>query len=376
MKRTLILLSLVLGCNLLFAQANQNSQTYAVVVGISDYQDAKIPDLKFADKDAEAFANFLRSPAGGSLDDDHLVLLTNEQATSGKVAAALYWLIDESKENDRVILYFSGHGDVERKIMGQPGFLLCWDAPPKVYMAGGTVQLGMLQSVISTLSIENKAKVLVITDACRSGKLAGSKVNGAQITGANLAKQYANEIKILSCQPDEYSIEGKQWGGGRGAFSYHLVDGLYGMADQNEDLAINLKEIRNYLEENVTEEVNPQSQTPMTVGNGKERLAYVSEDLLAQVRESKKGAVQQFTATESRGIEDEVLASVDTSIQNLYHAFQQALKDKIFLAPENACADAYYTQLVAEPKLKPLHAALDFKSRLSTCCASSCSAAA
>ena len=44
--------------------------TYAVVVGISDYQDKDIPDLRFADKDAEAFANFLRSPAGGSLDGE------------------------------------------------------------------------------------------------------------------------------------------------------------------------------------------------------------------------------------------------------------------------------------------------------------------
>ena len=35
--------------------------TYAVVVGISDYQDPGIPDLRFADKDAEAFANYLRS---------------------------------------------------------------------------------------------------------------------------------------------------------------------------------------------------------------------------------------------------------------------------------------------------------------------------
>ena len=40
--------------------------TYAVVIGISDYQDKDIPDLRFADKDAEAFANFLRSPAGGA----------------------------------------------------------------------------------------------------------------------------------------------------------------------------------------------------------------------------------------------------------------------------------------------------------------------
>ncbi|MBK8566582.1 MAG: hypothetical protein IPN76_25450 [Saprospiraceae bacterium] len=37
------------------------STTRAVVIGISDYQDEQISDLRFADRDAEAFANFLHS---------------------------------------------------------------------------------------------------------------------------------------------------------------------------------------------------------------------------------------------------------------------------------------------------------------------------
>lgn len=37
-------------------QQLSTSNTYAVVVGISDYQDPAIPDLRFADKDAEALA--------------------------------------------------------------------------------------------------------------------------------------------------------------------------------------------------------------------------------------------------------------------------------------------------------------------------------
>ena len=66
--------------------------TRAVVIGISDYQEKEIPDLRFADKDALAFANFLRSTAGGSLDNDHLQVLTNQKATAGQIAAALDWL--------------------------------------------------------------------------------------------------------------------------------------------------------------------------------------------------------------------------------------------------------------------------------------------
>ena len=71
--------------------------TRAVVVGISDYQDAAIPDLRFADRDAEVFAAWLRSPAGGSVAERNLVLLTNQQATTAQFAKALDGLIETAK---------------------------------------------------------------------------------------------------------------------------------------------------------------------------------------------------------------------------------------------------------------------------------------
>ncbi|MCB0535212.1 MAG: caspase family protein, partial [Saprospiraceae bacterium] len=228
MKTNLLTLVLLLTAASLFAQEKGVSPlsveasakagtTYAIVVGISDYQDELITDLKYADRDAEAFANYLRSPAGGSLDADHLKVLINEQATMGQFAMDLTWLMEVAKAGDKVIIYFSGHGDVENKSVFEPGFLLCWDAPPKVYFSGGSISLANLKLIISSISVGNKADVLVITDACRSGKLSGSGIDGPHATAVNLAQQFANETKILSCQPDEFSIEGEQWGGGRGA---------------------------------------------------------------------------------------------------------------------------------------------------------------
>ncbi|MFN8331290.1 MAG: tetratricopeptide repeat protein [Saprospiraceae bacterium] len=332
--------------------------TYAVVVGISDYQDKDIPDLRFADKDAEAFASFLRSPSGGSLDGDHLKLLLNKEATVAQFAIALDWLIENAKEGDQVIIYFSGHGDVEKKTLTQPGFLLCWDAPSKVYMAGGAFNLRDVQEVVSTLSVQNKSKVVVITDACRSGTLAGQSIGGAQATTANLAKQYANEIKILSCQPNEYSIEGEQWGGGRGAFSYNLVNALYGLADNNNDQFVTLYEVGRYLEDHVTAEVAPVSQVPLVVGSRTEKLSNVNAKLLAELRSGQKTQMALLSAVDSRGVEDEVLAGVDTSIKKMYLAFKKALKEKIFFEPQKACADYYYEQLIAEPKLAKLHSTM------------------
>ena len=115
MKTISFLISLV--C--FFSLSSQNlslddSETYAVVVGISDYQDEGIPDLRFADKDALAFAGFLQSTMGGSLDEDHLKVLLNEEATMGEFAMTLDWLLEVASEQDKVIVYFSGHGEMDK----------------------------------------------------------------------------------------------------------------------------------------------------------------------------------------------------------------------------------------------------------------------
>ena len=366
-KTILITLTLCLWCLTSFTQTkggeiiNENAktigETYAVVVGISDYQDDDIPDLEYADQDALAFAGFLQSPGGGSLDKDHLKVMLNEEATLGNFVSALSWLVEVAQEDDRVMIYFSGHGDVENTI-NQPGFLLCWDAPSKVYMAGGTLGLFYFQSYVSTLSLQNKAKVIVIADACRSGKLSGSAVDGSQITNANLLNQFANESKILSCQPSEYSIEGEQWGGGRGAFSYHMVNGLYGLADRNQDGEITLMELRLYLEDHVTVEVEPYNQLPVTSGDGREVLAYVDQETLAEVESSKRGNVRMYSAIALRGIEEEILDTSDQEIRAMYEAFNLAIEDKRFLKPEEDCAEYYYALLLEEPSLQQLHSGL------------------
>jgi protein O-mannosyl-transferase len=337
--------------------------TFAVVVGISDYQN--IPDLKYADKDAEAFADFLRSAPGGSLDKNHLQLLTNQNATAGKVGAALGALIDQVKEGDHVIIYFSGHGDVESKMYSQPGFLLCWDSPLTVYMGGGTFSLTYLQENITTLSLGNHAKVTVITDVCHAGKLSGSQIGGAQLTAANAAIQYTNELKILSCSPKEFSLEGSQWGGGRGCFSYHLVNGLYGLADTNGDAIVTVSEIDRYLEDHVTREAAPYSQTPMILGGEKkDPLSTIDSAILRQLERYKRGELPKFSPAESRVFEEKLLAGLspvgfemkaDSSVWGFYHQFKLAMEEKRLLEPADNCAERYYQQLIKINAMKPLY---------------------
>ncbi len=332
----------------------QNS-TRAVVVGISDYQTNGIPDLQFADRDAQAFADWLKSPAGGNVPPENMVLLLNEKATNGTFAGALDGLVDDCREGDVVIIYFSGHGDVEKKMIGQPGFLLCWDAPARVYMGGGAFGLNNLQTIISTLSEQNKARVVVITDACHAGKLSGNAIGGAQLTSANLARQFADELKIMSCQPNQYSIEGSQWGGGRGVFSFHLLEGLTGLADNDTNRQVSMFEIRQYLESTVPKETAPHQQLPFISGDPYAIVSQVDPGALATLRETKSGQGPALTVIKTKGFEESLLQGADSLLQLRYQAFQQALEKHQLLAPPDLCANDLYIQLIQEEQLKPLH---------------------
>ncbi len=333
---------------------NPEGTVRAVVIGISDYEDEGIPDLQFADKDAELFADWLYNSNAGSLNPSNIKLLVNQNATQGKIGAALGWLIEDTKEGDVAVIYFSGHGDVENTILGDPGYLLVWDSPSKSYMLSA-FSIDDLKRIVNTLSIVNKAKVILITDACRAGKLAGSAINGTGLTNQNLSERFGNEIKVLSCQPNEYSFEGEQWGGGHGAFTYYLSEGLYGLADNNSDLKVTLSELGRYLEDNVTEQVAPRQQIPVVIGNRAESITLVNEQALAEHKKGGGFQVENFSKIENRGLEEELLAGVDTSVIRKYELFKTALVDNKFFDPPAVCAEDLYQELTAIPELKPLH---------------------
>jgi len=324
--------------------------TWAVVVGISDYQNPDIPDLQFAHVDALAFVNYLKSPAGGNVPDVNIRGLFNEKATAAQFAAALDWLIDKVKEGDQVIIYFSGHGDVEKKTVTNPGFLLCWDAPSRVYMGGGTFGLAYLQEIIATLSSQIKAKVLVITDACHSGKLAGSEIGGTQATASNLAKQFANEVKLMSCQANELSLEGPQWGGGRGVFSYYLLHGLIGLADSNQDGTVSLFEIERFLSDKIPAAVAPKSQIPAVFGAKNTIVSLVDKASLAEL--IQKEPVQSSSDGVVAARSDEGLPASGISVFEKYSLFKNAIKEKHLLYPDAGSAWHYFQELKDHPMMK------------------------
>ena len=208
------------------------TNTYALVVGISGYQDAAIPKLNYADKDARLFAQWLQSRGGGSVPGYNIQMLTNEKASIAAVYNALDWLQRKAASGDTVFIYFSGHGDIETKDNNSQGYLLAWNSPSNNYR-NNAISVADLNNMANSLTTSNRATVVIITDACHSGKMAGDFYKGRELTASNLRLVLNNQVRMASCQADELAAEGPNWGGGRGVFSYYLLMGLNGKAGSN-----------------------------------------------------------------------------------------------------------------------------------------------
>lgn len=330
--------------------------TRAVVVGISEYQDKSIGDLRFAHSDAAAFASYLMSDVGGSVRAEQIRVLTNQAATLGNVASALDWLQESSYPGDNAIIYFSGHGDAI-KGGSQEGYILCFDALVRKYSMSGALSLLTLQNVISTLSIEKQTQVFFIADACRSGGIEDKM--GVRAFGQDLSRQYENELKLLSCQPHELSHEGTQWGGGSGVFTYYLLEGLTGYADADDDEVITLMEIEQYVKNRVAMDMRPVMQVPIARGELTKTIAVVNRQKFEDIK--KRGDNQIITfrgATPKSSILDKMGLLADKDYQDYYFSFIRTLENKSFFSPEEDCTEKWFDLLISDPRGKKMHAEL------------------
>jgi protein O-mannosyl-transferase len=333
-------------------------QSRAVIVGVSKYQDARITSLDYADKDAEAFAAFLQSKAGGELPPENIKLLTNENATLPNIInEGMDWLREASQTGDRAFIYFSGHGDVERVVPGGMGYLLTYTTPYNSY-EGFAISVRKLQDYVNAL-VSKDVEVILISDACRSGNLSGNAVGGAGLTAEAMERSFEKTAKILSCKPGELSLEGTQWGGGHAVFSYHLVQGLMGLADDNKDNKVTLFELDNYLYNNVRLQVAPKFQTPFAEGNRDAVLAYVDKKTLTQLKKKKEEELPSFSVVATKGLEQTmVVDNAGDAVKSAYTSYSLSLEEGRLLEPKEDCADLYFRQLIENQDIKPIHSTL------------------
>ena len=246
---------------------DRRGRLWAVVIGISHYDNVPPQaQLHFADRDAQEFAAFLRTPSGGGFPSDHIQVLLNDQASLSAIRTALgTWLPRSAEQDDVVYIFFAGHGVTERD---HDGYLLARDSDPQNLYATA-LSISELDKIITgRLAARN---VVLIADACHAGNLGWASRGAADEV---LISRYLAEIgqsgqgvlRLLASRPDERSYEDQQWGGGHGAFTYSLLEGLKGKADKDHDGVVRVAEVMEYLSSVVPERTQA-LQHPQAAGH-------------------------------------------------------------------------------------------------------------
>jgi hypothetical protein len=248
-------------------------QKWAVIIGVSNYQDSRITGLRYSAADARALNEWLVSRKGGRYAPSRVKMFLDSQATAQNIRNALFNWLGQAIEEDTVLIYFAGHGSPQSPDHPQNLFLLPYDAQ---YDDVATTGFPMWDIETALKRFIKARKVVVIADACHSGGIGqsfdiarratrGITVNPIS-SGIQSLSRVGDGIAVISASDDrQFSQEGKKWGGGHGVFTYFLLKGLSGDADYNKDGHITLGELIPYMSEQVRRETN-NAQSPTVSG--------------------------------------------------------------------------------------------------------------
>lgn len=281
--------------------------SHALVIGINAYQDNNIHRLRFARADAEAFHRLLIDPQLGGVPPENVRLLVDDTATrSGIVREIAVELPRRVQTEDRVIIFFAGHGGVwqdRRFVDGFEKYLVPSDADITALPATA-LSIEELERHISRF--ESKQLVLFL-DACYSGGAAEGRsfVDPDRLGRAGgIQNEYldrlagAGRVIITACDAREVALEDAEVG--HGVFTHYLLKGLAGKADPTDSGRVALDPLYEWVFNQVKSHARQMggSMEPCRKGEVKGSIILTHYETKVQ-REAKSWAVEAQEAREA-----------------------------------------------------------------------------
>ncbi len=232
------------------ANAGTAGQTYALMVGISKYKNPQL-NLQFADKDAVDFGKVVETQRFGGVPSQNVMVLTDEKATAGAVRNGFQtFLKAKATKMDTVVILLASHGTVE--VPGtKDSYVLTYDSDPQD-LKSTAITMSEIQQLFQE-QLKNVARVMMFVDVCKAGTIGTIQNTPVEGAVASLGQSQGVLFGLLASGPKEFSIEGPQFGGGHGAFSYFVLKGLMGAADRNKDGVVTIRELIRYVTDSVAD---------------------------------------------------------------------------------------------------------------------------
>lgn len=227
---------------------------FVVAIGVGDYNDPKLPKLRFTCKDAKDFSKAITSKKGLPYEDVQVKILCDNEATRADIFEAMEWLKQESSPNDVCIFFFAGHGMRDEK--------------DRFYFMPYGCNTNKLYECFSASDFRNEAedihgKLIAFVDACYSGALFEGGRSAATTHFIEQLKRSKNGMLLYaSCSSDTKSREDESWE--NGAFTKALVEALNGAAKEEHAEGLSTQELEHFLYKQVRK-LTDFKQTPIFI---------------------------------------------------------------------------------------------------------------
>jgi len=223
-------------------------ESWAVIIGVNKYE--KWPQLESAVNDANAVAERLESLGF------NIVKLVNADATRDNIVRVLgHDMPMRVHKNDRVFIFFAGHGHTEETFSGRKlGYIVPYDA--ELYNTTTAISMEELRLFADKIKAKH---LLYVMDSCYSG-LGLTRSTGIPPQTEDYVKKITGKVArqmITAGQAGEQVAET----GGHGVFTQMLLRGLSGSADTHPDGIITASELGAYLKPKVSQ-ASKNLQTP------------------------------------------------------------------------------------------------------------------
>ena len=214
-------------------------ESHAVVIGIDDY--AKWPKLRYAVNDARGMKELLIRKYG--FKPENVYSLFNQEATRQNILSLLGDKLAESvKKEDRVFIFFAGHGATRRLSSGRDlGYIVPFEADVTSYQ-GQSISMSNFQDIAEAIPAKH---VFFVMDSCYSG-LALTR-GGGRVSSENYLREVARRSArqmLTAGGADQQVADGGP--NGHSVFTWTLMQALEGSADLNNDGVITATELASY----------------------------------------------------------------------------------------------------------------------------------
>ena len=232
---------------------------FVLAIGVSDYENEGLrKDVYYAAADAKKFSDTVKRSSKPLYREVTVTRLIDREATRRKVLRALTLLRTQATQSDTVIIYFAGHGELDDRGMF---YFLPADVDREDLVGTGLSQ-AEFKATVQALA----GRVILLLDACHSGKLIESGVHGRSGPGDGPMDVLYRDMKsnevglVVMCALKGLEKAMERSGG---LFTTALVEGLQGKAPKSNLGVVYLKALDGYVIERV-KELSEGKQHPLT----------------------------------------------------------------------------------------------------------------